>query len=103
MPHFQGEDLIVININEVKTHGCVKIQNARINRFRNDLRQHGVLFDLGLHEFETLSFRYPGNIKIESQSITIMKTESFVRVFERRIPELGTRLKAVTVIWKGTE
>ena len=103
MPHFQGEDLIVININEVKTHGCVRIQNARINRFRNDLRMHGVLFDLGLHEFETLRFRYPGNIKIESQSITIIKTESFVRVFERRIPELGTRLKAVTVIWKGTE
>lgn len=103
MPHFQGEDLIVINIDEVKTTGRVVIQNARINRFRNDLRQHGVLSDLGLREFETLRFRYPRNIKIESHSITIENTDSFVRVFERRIPELGTRLKSVTIIWEGTE
>lgn len=103
MPHFQGEDLIVININEVKASGRVVIKNARINRFRNNLRQHGVLSDLGLREFETLHFRYPNNIKIESHSITIEKTDSFVRVFERRIPELGTRLKPITVIWKETE
>ena len=103
MPRFQGEDLIVINIDEIKTRGCVKIQNTRINRFRNDLRQQGVLYDLGQHEFETLMFRYPSNIKIESKSVTILKTDSFIRVFERRTPELGTRLKEVTAIWKGTK
>lgn len=103
MSHFQGEDLIVINIDEVRTHGRVVIQNKRINRFRNDLRQHGVMYDLGLREFETLKFRYPRNITIESHSITIVGSDAFLRVFERRRPELGTRLKSVTMIWKETE
>lgn len=81
----------------------VVIQNSRINRFRNDLRQHGVMSDLGLREFETLKFRYPRNIMLESQSITISATDSFLSVFERRRPELGKRLKPVTSIWKKTK
>lgn len=103
MLQFKGEDLFIINFDEVKTSGRVIIQNSRINRFRNELRQNGVLSDLGLREFETLRFHYPANVKIESHSITIEKTDSFVRVFERRLPELGTRLKSVIVIWKRTE
>lgn len=103
MTYFQGEDLIVINIEEVKSHGRVVIQNAHINRFRNSLRQHGVMYDLGLSEFETLRFRYPANISIESHTVTIVGTDSFVRVFERRTTELGTRLKSATVIWEKTK
>jgi len=103
MSHFQGEDLIVINIEEVRTQGKVVIQNTRINRFRNDLRQHNIMFDLGQREFETLKFRYPGNITIDSKSITIAGSDSFLSVFERRRPELGTRLKSVTLMWKETE
>ncbi len=103
MSNFQGEDLIVINIDEVKARGKVVIQNARLNRFRNDLRQHGFMYDLGQREFETLMFRYPGNITIESQSITIAGSDAFLRVFERRRLELGTRLNSVALMWKGTK
>lgn len=103
MSHFQGEDLIVINIHDLKIHGQVEIQNARINRFRNGLRQHGVMSDLGFREFETLKYRYPANIKIESRSITITSSDSFVRTFERRVPELDTRLKACSIIWNDSE
>ena len=103
MIKFKGEDLIVINIEKIRAEGSVRIENTRINRFRNGLRENGIINDLGAREFETLRFRYPQNIEIESHSITIKRTDSFVRVFERRRPELQTRLHSVTVIWEERE
>lgn len=103
MVRFKGEDFIVINIDEVENKGLVQIQNARINRFRDSLRKKGVIYDLGVREFETLHFRYPGNITIESQSIKIEKTDSFVQVFERRKIERGSQLTSITAIWEKTK
>ena len=103
MIRFKGEDLIVINIEKICTEGSVQIENTRINRFRNGLRVKGIINDLGAREFETLRFRYPQNIEIESRSITIKRTDSFVRFFERRKQELQSRLQSVTVIWKESE
>lgn len=103
MVRFQGEDFIVINIDEVENKGEVRIQNARINHFRDNLRENGVIYDLGIREFETLRFRYPGNICIETQSIKITRTESFVQVFERRKIERGPQLSSITALWKTTK
>lgn len=103
MIKFKGEDLIVINIEKVSAEGSVQIENTRINRFRNGLRVKGIINDLGAREFETLRFRYPQNIVIESHSVTIKRSENFVRVFERRKPELQSRLQSVTVIWEESE
>lgn len=103
MIKFKGEDLIVINIERIRTEGSVRIENTRINRFRNGLRVNGIINDLGAREFETLRFSYPHNIIIESQSITIKGTENFVRTFERRRLELQNRLQSVTVIWEESE
>lgn len=102
MLQFQGEDFIVINIDDVKKKGSVKVENARINRFREKLRKKGVIYDLGAREFETLHFRYPGNISIGNQSIDILKSEPFVQVFERRKEERATQLAPITSIWKNT-
>ena len=103
MIKFKGEDLIVINIEKISTEGSVQIENTRINRFRNGLREKGIINDLGAREFETLRFRYPHNIEIESHSITIKRTDSFLRVFEHRKPELQSRLQSLTVIWGESE
>lgn len=102
MLQFQGEDFIVINIDDVKKKGCVKVKNARINRFREKLRKNGIIYDLGAREFETLHFRYPGNISIGNQSIDIVRSDSFVQVFEQRKDERATQLGSITAIWKST-
>ena len=100
---FQGEDLIVINIEEVKQYGRVEIENTRINRFRNQLRQKGYSYDLGMREFETLRYRYPSNICIEPKSVTIQKTDHFVNIFERRKSEYSAQIKSLSLIWNQTK
>ena len=82
MLHFQGEDLIVMNIAEIKNSNRVVIDNTRINHFRDGLRQHGILFDLGLREFETLQFRYPWKIRA---------TAKIQRKFRQKGFHIGTR------------
>lgn len=103
MIKFKGEDLIVINIEKISTDGSVQIENTRINRFRNGLRVKGIINDLGAREFETLRFRYPHNIEIESHAIIIKRSENFVRFFERRKSELQSQLQSLTVIWEESE
>lgn len=103
MLQFQGEDFIVINIDDVKKNGCVKVENARINRFRDKLRKKGIIYDLGVREFETLHFRYPSNISIGNQSIDIFKSDPFVQVFERRKDERAIQLNPISAIWKSTK
>ena len=103
MLQFQGEDFIVVNIDDVKKNGSVRIENARINRFRDELRKKGVIYDLGAREFETLHFRYPNNIDIGSQTVNIVRSEPFVQVFERRKNERAPQLNSIATIWKHTK
>ena len=100
MNQFQGEDLIVMNIDKVKSEGRVSIRNQRINRFRDSLRQSGILSDLGQREFETLKYRYPNNIEIEDSAIIIVASDAFVNAFERKTIEMTGRLKNAAIIWK---
>lgn len=102
MARFEGEDLIVINLDTIERYGLVQIQNVRINHFRDVLRKRGMIFDLGIREFETLRHRYPSNIRIESQSITIIRSDSFVSTFYRRRSGKGTNLSALITIWDET-
>lgn len=102
MNKFYGEDLLIMNIDEIKSHGKVVIENSRINRFRDSLRKQGVIYDLGIHEFETLQFRYPETIEIKSRSITIKGSSTFKQLFYQRKPELEERLKLVVETWMST-
>lgn len=65
-------DLISMLINNKQnTSNPIKISFTDINKFRNNLLSEGICFDLGLYDFEDISYEFPQNIKITSKEIIV--------------------------------
>lgn len=80
---FKAEDLVSIIIEEIRTSKTsVSIEYHKINALRNELRKKGISSDLGARELKTISNLFPKNIQIEATMVKVVKTESFVSIFE---------------------
>ena len=65
-------DLISMLINNKQnTSNPIKISFTDVNKFRNNLLSEGICFDLGLYDFEDISYEFPQNIKITSKEIIV--------------------------------
>lgn len=65
-------DLISMLINNKQnTSNPIKISFTDVNKFRNNLLSEGISFDLGLYDFEDISYEFPQNIKITSKEIIV--------------------------------
>ena len=95
--YIKAEDFVSINLKKIENKNTpLNISGKDINLFKDRLRHHGVMCDLGIKELQTISYKYPDNIKVTHTSIQIIGTESFVRHFKLRRKELRkTRLKNI--------
>ena len=82
---FNGEDLMMVVLPELKTLSDMELQFTRINKLRNKLRRLNIAYDLGQNDFETLRYEFPENVSIRQTEICIKNTNQFVKYFELRV------------------
>lgn len=71
-------DLISMLLNDSQyTSKTIKISFTEINKLRNNLFLEDIYFDLGLYDFEDISYKYPQNIHIASKEIIVKIDNDF--------------------------
>ena len=89
---------MLINNNQ-QISNCIRISFIDINRFRNNLLLEGVCFDLGLYDFEDISYDFPKNIQITSKEIVIRIDDDFENRVLRKVSN-DNRLIKIIELWK---
>ena len=71
-------DLISTLLNSNRVYSdYLKISFADVNKFRDNLFLEEIAFDLGLYDFEEISYSFPKNIQITSNEIIVRIDEDF--------------------------
>lgn len=93
-------DLISMLINNKQnTSNSIKISFTDVNKFRNNLLLEGICFDLGLYDFEDISYDFPKNIQITSKEIVLRIDNDFENRVMRKVSK-DNRLTKIIELWE---
>lgn len=93
-------DLISMLIkNNQQTSNSISISFTEVNRFRNNLLLEGICFDLGLYDFEDISYDFPKNIQITSKEIILRIDNDFENRVMRYVSN-DNRLTKIIELWE---
>lgn len=93
-------DLISMLIkNNQQTSNSISISFTEVNRFRNNLLLEGFCFDLGLYDFEDISYDFPKNIQITSKEIILRIDNDFENRVMRKVSN-ENRLTKIIKLWE---
>lgn len=95
-------DLISMLLRErnARMQESIKIEIAAINRFRSNLFLEDIPYDLGLYDFEEISYDYPKNIYLTTNEIIIRIDEEFSNMLLRDVTE-DHSYKKLLDIWEN--
>lgn len=93
-------DLISMLINNKQnTSNPIKISFTDVNKFRDNLLLEGICFDLGLYDFEDISYDFPKNIQITSKEIILRIDNDFENRVMRKV-SIDNRLTKIIELWE---
>lgn len=85
--------------NNQQTSNSISISFTEVNRFRNNLLLEGIGFDLGLYDFEDISYDFPKNIQITSKEIILRIDNDFENRVMRKVSN-DNRLTKIIKLWE---
>ena len=83
--------------NYQQTSNSISISFTEVNRFRNNLLLEGICFDLGLYDFEDISYDFPKNIT--SKEIILRIDNDFENRVMRKVSN-DNRLTKIIELWE---
>jgi len=94
-------DLISMLLKDIdyQIEDNIKIDIAKINRFRDNLFLEDISFDLGLNDFEDISYDYPQNILIKTDEIIIKIDAAFSNRLSKNMCKFNHYTKIIE-LWK---
>lgn len=94
-----AEDLFSLILKDLgKT--TVTIEFKQVNKWRYELRSHGISVDLGRKEFETLCNHYPHNVYMTQTNIKVILEDKFTKYIEGRIVKYDNEdVKKLLTLW----
>lgn len=82
---FYAEDIFPLILDDlVASPDIVEIEIGSINRFRNNLRKYGYVYELDYYELNSITREYPNNLMLETSALKVRKSDSFVEIFKSR-------------------
>lgn len=85
--------------NNQQTSNSISISFTEVNRFRNNLLLEGIGFDLGLYDFEDISYDFPKKIQITSKEIILRIDNDFENRVMRKVSN-DNRLTKIIKLWE---
>lgn len=93
-------DLISMLIKKnQQTSNSISISFTKVNKFRNNLLLEGICFDLGLYDFEDISYDFPKNIQITSKEIVLRIDNDFENRVMRKVSK-DNHLAKIIELWE---